>query len=148
MGKSKAKKKRTFKEFLASKDIKVSAKTYFVDAMGGMAQGLFASLLIGTILSTAGKYIGMIDVDFIQRLAHFISKAGSLASAVTGAARSIEGISMHPTMSLSSITTAGSGSLPCEEDTPVSSPKPGMTLLSVFMTLSACSEALLSCIYL
>ena len=86
MGKSKAKKKRTFKEFLASKDIKVSAKTYFVDAMGGMAQGLFASLLIGTILSTAGKYIGMIDVDFIQRLAHFISKAGSLASAVTGAA--------------------------------------------------------------
>ena len=44
-------------------------------------------------------------------------------------------------------TTAGSGSLPCEEDTPVSSPKPGMTLLSVFMTLSACSEALLSCIY-
>ena len=63
MGKSKAK-KRTFKEFLASKDIKVSAKTYFVDAMGGMAQGLFASLLIGTILSTAGKYIGMIDVDF------------------------------------------------------------------------------------
>ncbi len=86
MGKSKAKKKRTFKEFLAAKDIKISAKTYFVDAMGGMAQGLFASLLIGTILSTAGKYLGMIDVDFIQRLAHFISKAGSLASAVTGAA--------------------------------------------------------------
>ncbi len=88
MGKSKAKakKKRTFKEFLASKDIKVSAKTYFVDAMGGMAQGLFASLLIGTILSTIGKYLGMIDVPAIARFAHFISKAGSLASAVTGAA--------------------------------------------------------------
>jgi len=87
MGKSKSKtKKRTFKKFLESKSINVSARTYFVDAMGGMAQGLFASLLIGTILSTLGKYIGMIDVDFIQRFAHFISKAGSLASAVTGAA--------------------------------------------------------------
>lgn len=87
MGKSKSKtKKRTLKKFLESKSINVSARTYFVDAMGGMAQGLFASLLIGTILSTLGKYIGMIDVDFIQRFAHFISKAGSLASAVTGAA--------------------------------------------------------------
>ena len=45
----KAKKKRTWNEFLNDKQIKVSAKTYFVDAMGGMAQGLFASLLIGSI---------------------------------------------------------------------------------------------------
>ena len=48
--KTKAKKYKSFKDFLRAKDIKVSAKTYFVDAMGGMAQGLFASLLIGTIL--------------------------------------------------------------------------------------------------
>ena len=84
MGKSKAKKKKTFKEFLKGKDINVSLKTYFVDAMGGMAQGLFASLLVGTILSTLGKYLGMIDS--FARIAHFISKAGSLASAITGAA--------------------------------------------------------------
>ena len=57
MGKPKAKEKKTFKEFLKSKDINVSAKTYFVDAMGGMAQGLFASLLVGTILSTIAKYV-------------------------------------------------------------------------------------------
>ena len=89
MGKSKAnkaKKKRTFKQFLKDKDINISAKTYFVDAMGGMAQGLFASLLVGTILSTLGKYLGMIDVPFFVTIAHFISKAGSLASAITGAA--------------------------------------------------------------
>ena len=86
MGKSKAKEKKTFKEFLKSKDINVSAKTYFVDAMGGMAQGLFASLLIGTILSTIAKYLGMIDSPFFVTVAHFIGQAGSLASAVTGAA--------------------------------------------------------------
>ncbi len=32
-------------------------KRYFLDAMGGMAQGLFASLLIGTIIGTIGGYI-------------------------------------------------------------------------------------------
>ena len=61
-------------------------KTYFVDAMSGMAQGLFASLLIGTILSTIAKYIGMIDGAFFERTAHFLAQAGSLASAATGAA--------------------------------------------------------------
>lgn len=86
MGKPKAKEKKTFKEFLKSKDINVSAKTYFVDAMGGMAQGLFASLLVGTILSTIAKYVILIDNPAIQRLGHYIAQAGSLASAVTGAA--------------------------------------------------------------
>ncbi len=32
-------------------------KKYFLDAMGGMAQGLFATLLIGTIIGTVGGYI-------------------------------------------------------------------------------------------
>ena len=32
-------------------------KRYFLDAMGGMAQGLFATLLIGTIIGTVGGYI-------------------------------------------------------------------------------------------
>ena len=32
-------------------------KRYFLDAMGGMAQGLFASLLIGTIIGTVGGYL-------------------------------------------------------------------------------------------
>ena len=86
MGKPKAKEKKTFKEFLKSKDINVSAKTYFVDAMGGMAQGLFASLLVGTILSTIAKYVILIDNPAVKQLGHYIAQAGSLASAVTGAA--------------------------------------------------------------
>ena len=38
-----------FRSFLARKQIEISLKRYFVDAMGAMAFGLFASLLIGTI---------------------------------------------------------------------------------------------------
>ena len=45
-----------FKAFLKRKDISFSAKRYFIDALGAMAQGLFASLLIGTILSTRGTF--------------------------------------------------------------------------------------------
>lgn len=43
------------KAFFTRKNIRISAKTYFVDAMGAMALGLFASLLIGTILGTLGE---------------------------------------------------------------------------------------------
>ena len=35
--------------FLKKKDIEFSAKRYGIDALGAMAQGLFASLLMGTI---------------------------------------------------------------------------------------------------
>ena len=38
------------KEFLARKDIVISPQRYLIDALGAMAQGLFASLLIGTII--------------------------------------------------------------------------------------------------
>ena len=41
--------------FLKRKDIVFSAKRYFIDAMGAMAQGLFCTLLVGTILNTIGQ---------------------------------------------------------------------------------------------
>lgn len=46
-------------EFLKRKDIEISAKRYGVDALGAMAQGLFASLLIGTIVGTLGTQMGV-----------------------------------------------------------------------------------------
>ena len=46
------------KAFFAKKDVRLSAKRYFVDAMGSMALGLFATLLIGTIFETLGQYTG------------------------------------------------------------------------------------------
>lgn len=35
--------------------VKKKAKLYFIDALGAMAFGLFATLLVGTILNTIGK---------------------------------------------------------------------------------------------
>ena len=43
------------KDFLRRKNIEISLHRYFIDAMGAMAQGLFASLLIGTIIKTFGE---------------------------------------------------------------------------------------------
>ena len=53
------------KAFLKRKNIIISAKRYGIDALGAMAQGLFASLLIGTIICTIGEQAG------IQRLVDF-----------------------------------------------------------------------------
>ncbi len=68
-----------FKEFLKRKDIVISGQRYGIDAMSAMANGLFASLLIGTILSTIGKQAGI----------NFLVQIGDYASAVKGAAMAI-----------------------------------------------------------
>ena len=41
--------------FLTRKNIEFSARRYGIDALGAMAQGLFCSLLIGTIVKTLGS---------------------------------------------------------------------------------------------
>ncbi len=46
------------KEFFKRKDVSLSPKVYFIDAMSGMALGLFASLLIGTIFGTVADLLG------------------------------------------------------------------------------------------
>ena len=67
------------KEFLKRKNIEFSAKRYGIDALGAMAQGLFASLLIGTIISTLGQQIGVETLVTI----------GNYAKGATGAAMAI-----------------------------------------------------------
>lgn len=42
------------KAFLKRKNVSITVKTYLIDALGAMAFGLFASLLIGTIFGTLG----------------------------------------------------------------------------------------------
>ena len=53
--------------FLQRKDIVFSAKRYFIDAMGAMAQGLFCTLLVGTILNTLGQqfHIGFLNAVIV-----------------------------------------------------------------------------------
>ena len=47
------------KKYLKEQNINISAKNYFIDALGAMAFGLFASLLVGTILNSIGKSLGI-----------------------------------------------------------------------------------------
>lgn len=67
------------KAFLKRKDIEISAKRYGIDALGAMAQGLFASLLIGTIISTIGEQAGI----------ELLVTIGTYAKAATGAAMAV-----------------------------------------------------------
>lgn len=69
--------------------IKHYAKRYFITAMGAMAQGLFASLLIGTIF----KALGMIP--------HmgFLADIGAYAQAMAGPAMGVaiaHSLGAHP----------------------------------------------------
>lgn len=63
-------------------------KRYLVDAMSGMAQGLFASLLVGTIIKTLGQQLLRLGVNPVFQ---FLVDAGSFCSEghVVGAAMAI-----------------------------------------------------------
>ena len=50
---------QSVQSFFKRKDVVISAHRYGIDAMGAMAQGLFASLLIGTIIKTLGQQLGL-----------------------------------------------------------------------------------------
>ena len=54
-------------------------KKYGVDAMGAMAQGLFCTLLVGTILNTLGQQLG---VGFLTRIGGFACSMVGPAMAV------------------------------------------------------------------
>ena len=78
------------KLFLKRKDIIISAKRYGIDALGAMAQGLFCSLLIGTIINTVGKQfnIGFLT-STVATIAGVDYTVGSLASAMSGPAMAV-----------------------------------------------------------
>lgn len=68
-----------FKEFLKKKDIEFSVKRYLIDALGAMAQGLFASLLIGTIISTIGAQF---HIPVLETVGGYAKSAQGAAMAV------------------------------------------------------------------
>ena len=69
----------TLQTFLKRKNIVISARRYGIDALGAMAQGLFASLLIGTILNTLGGQLGI----------EALTAVGKYASSMAGPAMAI-----------------------------------------------------------
>ena len=87
------------KDFLTRKDIVITPQRYLIDALGAMAQGLFASLLIGTILNTLGQQLGVAMLVTI----------GDYASAMSGPAMACAiGYALHaPNFVLFSLVTVG-----------------------------------------
>jgi len=67
------------KAFLQRKNIVISAKRYGIDALGAMAQGLFCSLLIGTIIKTLGLQLGI----------QYLTDIGVYAMSVSGPAMAV-----------------------------------------------------------
>ncbi len=65
--------------FFERKKIKISFKRYFIDAMGAMAMGLFASLLIGTIFDTIADHLGL---EWLAQVAQYCTSATGAAMAV------------------------------------------------------------------
>ena len=99
-----------FKSFLKRKDIEISLKRYGIDALGAMAQGLFCSLLIGTIINTVGSQFG---IGFLTAPVASVAGAdytvGGLASAMSGPAMAVAiGYALHcPPLVLFSLITVG-----------------------------------------
>ncbi len=98
------------KGFLKKKDIEISLKRYGVDALGAMAQGLFCSLLMGTILDTVGKqfHIGWLTQE-VATIAEKSYTVGGLASAMSGPAMALAiGYALKcPPLVLFSMVTVG-----------------------------------------
>ena len=102
------------REFLKRKNIEISAKRYGIDALGAMAQGLFCSLLIGTIINTIGTQF---HIPFLTQVVatlgsgdHTISyTVGGLASAMSGPAMAVAiGYALQaPPLVLFSLATVG-----------------------------------------
>ena len=102
------------KEFLRRKNIVFSAKRYGIDALGSMAQGLFCSLLIGTIINTIGTQF---HIDFLTQVVATLGSGdkqitytvGGLASAMSGPAMAVAiGYALQaPPLVLFSLATVG-----------------------------------------
>jgi len=93
------------RQFLQKKNVVVSAKRYGIDALGAMAQGLFCSLLIGTIVKTAGEQFGI----------EMLVTIGGFASAMSGAAMAVAiGYALQaPPLVLFSLAAVGYASNQC-----------------------------------
>ena len=81
------------------KNIVISAKRYGIDALGAMAQGLFCSLLIGTIVKTLGQQLSI----------PFLVDVGGYCSAMSGPAMACAiGYALQaPPLVLFSLATVG-----------------------------------------
>ena len=103
-----------FKRFLARKDVVFTLQRYGIDALGAMAQGLFCTLLVGTILNTIGQQFA---IGFLNEIIVTIGSGegaarytiGGLASAMVGPGIAVAiGFALHcPSLVLFSLIPVG-----------------------------------------
>lgn len=86
---------------MKKKDIVISAHRYGVQAMGAMAQGLFCTLLIGTILSTLGSQLNLMFFNDIGAFAKDTNVVGAAMAVAIGFALNC------PPLVLFSLVTVG-----------------------------------------
>ena len=85
---------KALKAFLKRKNLVISVQRYGIDALGAMAQGLFSSLLIGTIINTIGTQF---NIPFLTQVVATLGSGdnqitytvGGLASAMSGPAMAV-----------------------------------------------------------
>lgn len=91
------------KSFLEKKDVKISVDRYLIKAMSNMAMGLFASLLVGTILKTIGLKFS---------INYLVEDVAPIAMQMTGAAIGVAvayGLNAPPLVLFASTITGASG---------------------------------------
>ena len=66
----------SIKAFLKRKNVNITVQTYLIDALGAMAFGLFASLLIGTIFGTLGEQF---HIEIFNVIAEYAKSATGAA---------------------------------------------------------------------
>ena len=95
-----------FLAFLKRKDIVFSGKRYGIDALGAMAQGLFCTLLVGTILDTIGQHFG---IPFLNAIIAGGYTIGGLCKAMVGVGIAVAiGYALHcPPLVLFSLIPVG-----------------------------------------
>jgi hypothetical protein len=107
--------------------VKKYAKRYFIDALGSMVYGLFASLLIGTILKTI---FGFIHIDalqpYFQQIIYWTSAGSPLVGAAIGVAVAV-GLKSKPLAVYSAAVVGGMAYLMNAFDVVAGTPIKGVT---------------------
>lgn len=96
--------------FLARKNIVFSVERYLIDALGAMAQGLFASLIVGLILSTAGEQLANLFGN--NAVFEFLVSSGKVAQSLMGPAIGVAvayGLGAPPLVLFASVITGAAG---------------------------------------
>lgn len=98
------------KEFFKRKDIEISVKRYLQDALSAMALGLFATLLMGTILDVLGTQSAVLFGD--NAVSAFLVEIGGIAKGLMGAGIGVAvawGLKAPPFVMFASVVTGMMG---------------------------------------